>query len=509
MEDLVPAETDGVPAWQRRLEQPQSDLICLAAWILASAIFIGAIALLGGPSQSDSAESSYATWAISHGNFSCAYPTVSTHTSNFFLFYIPGPSVPPLWPLFSGGAAALTRIGHTAPFPSHQAMGANCSDAYVAMYHWAQNSAALFPTIGLGYLSWFFLLAGVIALLRASGRGRTGWEVVGVLLVPLVPMVWEPLLQQYHPQDLAALGLALVGAACALRRRWVWAGVALGLAISTQQFALLVFAPLLVIAPWREKWKLIGSSAAVVALLSLPFIAASSGRAFHSVFFGTGDAGTFGGTILWESGLRGGVLTFVSRVLPIVVAMGLAWWAYRRLGSKILEPVPLVSLLATTLSLRLVFEEGIYGYKFLPLSVMLILLAVVRGWIRGRLVAWLALVTLAFNPIPEGLDINARTWGTKAAALVPLIFIAAVLAVVAYDALHRRVRWYLLAWLVVAVGISVSWPPWTLSSVRAQVPLWLLQLILLPLGVLMAVGPLLKATRQARTRPSAPQSIAT
>jgi hypothetical protein len=500
---------DAVPAWQRRLELPQSDLICLAAWILASAIFVGAIALFGGPSQADSAESSYATWAIAHGNFSCAYPAVSTHTSDFFLFYLPGPSVPPLWPLFSGGAAALTGIGHTAPFPSQQAMGAHCTDAYVTMYHWAQNSLALFPTIGLGYLSWFFLLAGVIALLRATGRGRSGWEVVGVLLVALLPVVWEPLLQQYHPEDLVALGLALVGAACALRPRWVWAGVALGFAVSTQQFALLVFAPLLVIAPWREKWKLIGSSAAVVAVLSLPFITASSGRAFHSVLFGTGDAGTFGGTILWESGLRGGVLTFVSRVLPIVVSMALAWWAYRRTGSKILEPVPLVSLLATSLSLRLVFEEGIYGYKFLALSVMLILLAVVRGWIRGRFIAWLALVTLAFNPVPWNPAVNARTWGENAAALVPLIFIAAVLAVVVYDALHRRVRWYLLAWLVVAICISVSWPPWTLSSVRAQVPLWLLQLILLPFGVLMAVSPLFNAMRQARTRPSASQSIAT
>ena len=309
MEDLVPAETEDVPAWQRQLEQPQSNLICVSAWILASAIFIGAIALFGGPSQVDSAESSYATWAIAHGNFTCAYPSVTAHGANFFLFYIPGPSVPPVWPLLSGGAAALTSIGHTAAFPSHQAMGVNCGHAYIAMYNWAQNTAALFPTIGLGYLSWFFLLAGVIAVLRATGRGRSGWEVVGVLLVALVPIVWQPLLQQYHPQDLVALGLALIGAACAIRRRWIWAGVALGLAVSTQQFALLVLAPLFVITPtWREKWKLLGTSAAVVAALSLPFIAASSGRALHSVLFGTGDAQTFGGTVLWESGLRGGVV---------------------------------------------------------------------------------------------------------------------------------------------------------------------------------------------------------
>ena len=47
------------------------------------------------------------------------------------------------------------------------------------MYDWAQNTAAIFPTIGTGYLAWFVLLAGVIALLHVSGRGRTGWEALG------------------------------------------------------------------------------------------------------------------------------------------------------------------------------------------------------------------------------------------------------------------------------------------------------------------------------------------
>ncbi len=313
MTDLDLTEIEGVPAWQRWLQRPQSDLVCLSAWILASAIFIGMVALFGGPSQNDAAESFYATWAIAHGSAACAYPPVNPHTSQFFLYYIPGPSVPPFWVLVSGGAAALTRIGHTAPFPSSQAMGAHCANAYPQMYHWAQNTAAIFPTIGLGYLSWFLLLAGVVALLRAAGRGRSGWEVVGVLLVAAVPIVWEPLLGLYHPEDLAALGLALIATAFALRRQWVWAGVLLGLAVASQQFALLVLAPLFVIAPGRARWKLVGSSAAVVAALSAPFIVASSGRALHSVFFGTGDSATRGGTILWESDIRGAALVFCSR----------------------------------------------------------------------------------------------------------------------------------------------------------------------------------------------------
>lgn len=496
------------PAWQRRLDEPLSDLLCVSSWIFASAIFIGAVALFGGPSQGDAAESIYATWAIAHGDFACAYPPAVTHASHFFLFYVPGPSVPPVWPLVSGAAAAITRIGHSVPFPTQHALGPGCSSAYEQMFHWAQSSVAIFPTIGLGYLSWFVLLAGVIVLLRASGRGRTGWEAFGVIFVAMVPVVWEPLLRLYHPQDFVALGLSLLGVACAIRRQWIWVGILLGLAVSSQQFALLVLAPLFVISPGRARWKLVGSAAAVVGLLSLPFIFGSSGRALHSVLFGTGDSTTYGGTILWETGVRGAALVFCARILPILVGMAIALWAYRRLRTGVFEPIALVSLLATTLSMRVVFEEGLYGYKFLALVVMLIVLAVIQGWIRGRLIAWLALATLAFNPIPVTLAINGRLWGDKAAALLPILFIGASLAVVLYDAFHHKVRWYVLVWILIAMPAFLNWPPWSLD-VKAPLPLWLIQLILLPSGVVMAVGPLVRSIRSVGSAPPvAPQPVA-
>jgi hypothetical protein len=243
----------------------------------------------------------------------------------------------------------------------------------------------IFPTIGLGYLSWFLLLAGIVALLRTAGRGRSGWEVFGVIFVALIPVVWERILMSYHPQDLVGLGLVLIGTAWVLRRQRVWAGAVLGLAVMSQQFALLVLAPLFVIAPEHARWKLPFSGVASITALSLPFVVATSGRALHSVLLGAGDSVTHGGTILWESGVRGSALVFCARVLPILIAMGLALWASNRLGTSMLQPIPLVSLLATTLSLRLVFEEGLFGYKLMALAIMLVLLAVVRGWIRGGL----------------------------------------------------------------------------------------------------------------------------
>ena len=142
------------------------------------------------------------------------------------------------------------------------------------------------------------------------------------------------------------MGLALGGVACAQRRAWVWAGVLLGLAVTSQQFALLVVAPLVVVAPGNRRWRFIVSSLAVWVLVSLPVVVATSGRALHAVVFGTGDSASPGGTVLWEIGLHGSALIFGARVLPILVAVVLAWWALRRLASHVLEPVPLISLVA-------------------------------------------------------------------------------------------------------------------------------------------------------------------
>jgi hypothetical protein len=84
--------------------------------------------------------------------------------------------------------------------------------------------------------------------------------------------------------------------------------------------------------------------------------------------------------------------------------MMLAWWAMRRLGSCVLQPLPLVSLIATSLSFRLVFDQYVYGYYFMALAVSLVLLDVIRGRISMYLVGWLSLVALAFDALPWGFD---------------------------------------------------------------------------------------------------------
>jgi hypothetical protein len=489
----------GLARWWRDLAKPLSGAQCLAFWLLATGIFCGMVALFGGPTQLDAVESLYPTWAIAHGSLACSYPPTSSITNSFQLIYQPAPAVPPLWPLISGGLSALSGIGHAVPFPTQHALGANCANGYAKMYRWSLASNAMSPTIDLGYVSWIALLAGFIAVLRAAGRGRSRWEAFGVVFLALVPIGWMPLLIEYHPQDLVAVGLGLAGVACALRRQWVWAGVLVGLAITSQQFALLILVPLVIVAPGRDRWRFLISSAVAVFLVSVPLLVATSGRAIHAVLVGTGDSGGRGGTILWHllahpsyfGRTQTTPLIFCARALPIVVSVALAWWALRRLGPRALEPIPLLSLIATCLSMRLVFEEGLYGYKFLALAVLLIVLDIVRGRIRGQVLAWLALVTMAFSPIL--LNDNTRWWASDAATAIPLTCIAIVLFVIVRDALHHRIRWYLVPWLAIAAWAFLRWPPWLPNGLPAPFPIWFWQVVLVSSGLVMAASPLVKS----------------
>jgi hypothetical protein len=375
------------------LDQPLSGWWCVVGWLVATAVFIGLVQTLGGPAWTDDPQTIYATWAIAHGHLACAYP--ANNTSGL-------PSIAPLWLLLSGGVAALTGIGHGVTFPN--ALGPHCSAAISTMAHWRTRSGATLPTIRIGYSSWLVLMGGLVALMRASGRGRCAREPAVLLVAACSPPVWLPLLIDFHPQDLVAMGLALGGLACARRGSWVLAGALLGLALTSQQFALLVLVPLVVVAPRGERLRMTGAAIAVAALIDVPLIAVTSGRALSAVVIGSGSPISVGKTILGGFQFHGPLLIILSRILPIVLSMALACLARRRLGSAVLDPVPLASLVATSLCLRLVFEQNLFGYYFMAVAVSLLVLDCMRGRISVYLVAWLGLMTLAFYPFPWGND---------------------------------------------------------------------------------------------------------
>jgi hypothetical protein len=64
------------------------------------------------------------------------------------------------------------------------------------------RSDAYSATVQLGFLGWLVLLAGVVALLRATGRGRCGREVTAVMLLGCLPPILFDLQEYFHPEDL-------------------------------------------------------------------------------------------------------------------------------------------------------------------------------------------------------------------------------------------------------------------------------------------------------------------
>ena len=74
------------------------------------------------------------------------------------------------------------------------------------MNQWYLDSHALNPTQWIGCVAWLALMVGVIVWLRASGRGRCGWEPVTLLFVAGLLPVWMCVQSDFHPQDLLALG---------------------------------------------------------------------------------------------------------------------------------------------------------------------------------------------------------------------------------------------------------------------------------------------------------------
>ena len=464
---------------------------CFISWISSTILFLGVSAALGGPTEGDVAESVYGTWSVAHGNLACIYPPSGGHhlneLANPFAF------TAPLYPLISGALAALLRIGHSVAFPSSAKLGPNCTKAFNAIFNWSAKSSAILPTIRLSYLVWPIMMIGVIALLRASGRGRTGWEPVGLFLVACAPPMQMCLSYYFHPQDLVAMGLLLVTAAFALKDRWFLAGLMLGLAFCSQQFALLVGVLLLVLVPSKSRKKYVAGALVAVAVIDVPIIIATAGRGIKTVLLGSSRVGSSirstGGTVLWETDLHGIPLFLVSRVLPIVFVAAFAWFVLVRVKSSVFRPEIFMSLFATALVTRLIFEENLFGYYFMATAVSLIILDVICGQVRGTLLAWLAVDTIAFNPVHLGIAANLTSWSIRLSDAIPIAVIAAFALAVGLDALNHRWRAYKLIALI-AVALTSETSMFGISRPLFVPPFWLWQVILVPSAMALALGPL-------------------
>lgn len=468
---------------------------CFTGWCIAMAVFIGFVSLLGGPTEFDSALSAYSTWSIATGHLACSYVDVTK-------LHVPPIGYPftfiaPFYPLFSGVVMAITRVTNFARFPTSSQLGPHCSTAIMAMFRWSAHSNAILSTVRLGYFSWIFVLIGTVALLRSIGRGRTNWEPLTLILLAVLTPVARCITQYFHPQDIVAIGFALGAVACMNRGRWAWTGAMMALAFATNQFVLLLAVPMIILIPKAQRLRTVLAGAVTSAVILLPFIVLTSGRALRYTLIGSSLSTSLPQSDPWFSGLHGALLVIVTRVPPLALAALLAWWAQRRLGAKIMDPVPLLSLLATCLALRLVFEVTLFGYYYAAAIVFLLLLEVAGGRIRGAAITWYAVLLLTYNPLPLGFVNNPVEWALKGHEVMPTIFFVIVAVLIVGDALRRRVRWYLVA-AVVLVGLTLVKWPWNHEVLRAQEPMWLWQILIVPTLLWLTISPLITAINERR-----------
>jgi hypothetical protein len=474
--------------WKAWLDRPLSHWWCAFGWLASTAVIVAIVQLLGGPAPGDAVFSTPSTWAIAHGQLACAFP--------------PGHIlVAPVYPFLSGGLAAIAHIGHGVPFPGGTALGPRCDSAIGAIGAWSTRTGALTNTLRLGYVGWFVLMGGIVSFLRASGRGRCGWEPATLLIAACLPPVWLCLAEYFHPQDLVAMGLALGAMACARRDSWVAAGILVTLAVLSQQFAVLVAVPLFVLAPAPRRRAFLVAASATVVLALLLLDTLTSSVAVGLALEGTGNTGG-SGTVLSALHLHDAALVVCSRGIPVALSFLLSWWVLRQLGARSArQPCVLISVVALSLGFRLVFEQALFGYYFMALAVTLVLLDVAVGRLRESFVCWLAMVTVVFlvGPTTSQEVLRRSTWAHDVGlVLAPVVVLGAVLVLAIRVGRGGPRRGY-LPWAGLLVGVLLAWPSPS-DPFSAHLPNALWQAVLVPLGLALAAKPLLDLYGRDRHR---------
>jgi hypothetical protein len=260
-----------------------------------------------------------------------------------------------------------------------------------------------------------------------------------------------------HPEELLAAALCVGAVLAALRERQIVAGVLLGLALATKQWALLAVLPALLAAP-RQRLVLLGVSAAVAGLLTVPLAiadlqnfrsvassaagqtSAAASTTPWNVWWPLADLTAVAGTTRW---VAPGWVASVSHPLIVVLALPLSGLLWLRRDRR---PDDALLLLALLFLLRCLLDNWNNDYYNVPFFLSLLAWETVRRPGVPRLTLAVAiLLGLSFWPdqtriFAGSADSAALLFAFYMAWTLPL---AAALALVLYrpDRLpqyHRR-----------------------------------------------------------------------
>lgn len=258
------------------------------------------------------------------------------------------------------------------------------------------------------------LVVGAVAL--ALALAYTGWRdgsgvgaVIALVGLWFVAIVWSRSLYYGHPEEPLAAVLAIAGVVLAARGQALAAGVAVGLAIGTKEWALLAV-PGVVFAAAAPDWRRMGAAAAVaVALTSGVMALGNSGsfRAAHkaqqegdthtitpaSVWFRVGDK-----RVVPLGDGRDVISIFPPRAVgrfcrPAVILIGLltaiAFGLRRGFRSR-----DAFALVAFVLTVRVLIDTQTFSYHLVP---MLMMVAAWEVFGRRRLPVVAVAATAAFQ----------------------------------------------------------------------------------------------------------------
>jgi hypothetical protein len=246
-----------------------------------------------------------------------------------------------------------------------------------------------------------------------------------VLCVAEAAVLWNVSVIWGHPEDAVAVGFALYALVFALDGRWTGAGWLFGAALATQPLVLLML-PVLLALGGRPKMAglTFRSVAPSVALLLTPLISqfyATTHALFDQPNYPGVDHATPWTTLAPVIGGRGHDLVVAAgpgRVLALVLACALGWWARRWRH----EPDLIVWAAALALALRCFTESVMVDFYIWPaLAVGLVVAAS-----RGRIILALASAFAAFTTAAAQWHLGWLPWWSIVTAGIVVVLALAV-----------------------------------------------------------------------------------
>jgi hypothetical protein len=110
---------------------------------------------------------------------------------------------------------------------------------------------------------------------RLRARPQSDWVPAIVAILAVANPATAAAVRLGHPEEVLTAALAVGAVVLAVRERSAAAGVVLGLALATKQWALVAVVPAIVAAPRAHRLRLLGIAVAVAAALTLPVLLAN------------------------------------------------------------------------------------------------------------------------------------------------------------------------------------------------------------------------------------------